>query len=475
MTVAPSYLPTLPSEEAILRVLKTCLKSVQQSDVAQIVSLSFDLPLVDPLAVLGAIASQQQRQYYLESPARGQAIAAWDSLIESTFQGNRRFQVAQQWIERWTRCLKPISVGAEQGNGPYFFCSFSFFDRVDEPQCSWAPGTVSLMRWQVVRRHQRCVLVANVLLKPTTHLHYLAAGILQQLRRVIRPWNCRVGRGSQAVQGQVAPRLSEVEAIAFKDRVNQALLAIRQGELQKQVVAHAIDVSSALPFQPIVSLHRLREQHPDCYIFALMGAQPTAFIGASPERLLSIREGRLVTDALAGSAPRGATPLEDRRLAQQLLNTPKEQREHQLVRDFIVAQLSQEGLRAHYRDRPQVLKLSHIQHLHTPICAEVAETVSPLRFVEALHPTPAVAGVPTPIACDLIRNHEPCDRGLYAAPFGWIDSAGNSEFIVSIRSARLQGNSARLYAGAGIVEGSDPDRELVEIQLKLRALAEVLG
>ena len=224
-----------------------------------------------------------------------------------------------------------------------------------------------------------------------------------------------------------------------------------------------------------MALPRLRSQHPDCYIFSFSGTDNAHFIGASPERLLSIHQGRLVTDALAGSAPRGNTAVADHAVGQQLLKTAKEQREHQLVLDFIAQRLRAQGLQPRYSTPPGLLRLSHIQHLHTPICADLPDHVSPLTLVEALHPTPAVAGVPAATACDFIRQDESCDRGLYAAPLGWVDPQGNSEFIVGIRSALIQDNRARLYAGAGIVAGSDPARELAEIQLKLQALAEALG
>jgi menaquinone-specific isochorismate synthase len=120
------------------------------------------------------------------------------------------------------------------------------------------------------------------------------------------------------------------------------------------------------------------------------------------------------------------------------------------------------------------LQLSNIQHLQTPIHASVPAHVHLLDVVAELHPTPAVAGVPREIACDIIRRHERFERSLYAAPIGWVDHQGNGEFAVGIRSALINGQEARLYAGAGIVAGSDPDRELAEIQLKLQALLNAL-
>jgi menaquinone-specific isochorismate synthase len=171
-------------------------------------------------------------------------------------------------------------------------------------------------------------------------------------------------------------------------------------------------------------------------------------------------------------------------LAYQLLSSEKERREHQFVINFIVEQLSELGLIPQMLPTPQLLKLSNIQHLWTPIQAQMLGDIHPLEIVAQLHPTPAVAGVPTKMAQEQIRRYETFDRTLYAAPLGWVDYQGNCEFIVGIRSAliesekpaRLFANAyrARLYAGAGIVAGSDPNKELAEIQLKLQALLKAL-
>ncbi len=197
-------------------------------------------------------------------------------------------------------------------------------------------------------------------------------------------------------------------------------------------------------------------------------------MGASPERLLSIHNQKLVTDVLAGSAPRGKITSEDISFANRLLRSEKERREHQAVSDFITQQLYQLGLQP-LQSPLQLLQLSNIQHLWMQIQASVPSDLHPLDIVAQLHPTPAVAGVPTEIACEQIRRYETFNRTLYAAPVGWVDYQGNGEFIVGIRSAMISGNRARLYAGAGIVAGSDPNKELAEVELKLRSLLSDLG
>lgn len=260
----------------------------------------------------------------------------------------------------------------------------------------------------------------------------------------------------------------------FKDAVQESLAAIEAGTLGKIVLAHTLEVTSPQPFQISASLRNLRQLHPDCYRFSVANGQGQTFLGASPERLLCIANGDLQTEALAGSAPRGRTSGEDAELARSLLQNPKERHEHQLVAEFIMEQLQTLGLDPQAIAAPQLRQLANIQHLLTPIQATVPPQVHPLDLVAQLHPTPAVAGVPRQVACDQIRRWEPFDRSLYAAPLGWLDHRGNCEFIVGIRSALLDGDRARLFAGAGVVSGSDPDRELTEVELKFQTLLSAL-
>jgi menaquinone-specific isochorismate synthase len=161
-------------------------------------------------------------------------------------------------------------------------------------------------------------------------------------------------------------------------------------------------------------------------------------------------------------------------LAQAILKSEKERREHQAVIDCIVERLSHLGLAPQLSSPARLLQLANIQHLWTPIHARVPAEISLLDIVAELHPSPAVAGVPRDIACQEIRRYETFDRSLYAAPLGWLDHQGNGEFIVGIRSAIIDGCHARLFAGAGIVAGSAPEKELAEIQLKLQALLKAL-
>ncbi|NER96116.1 MAG: isochorismate synthase [Symploca sp. SIO1B1] len=282
------------------------------------------------------------------------------------------------------------------------------------------------------------------------------------------------GRGHLPVQSEAS----------FKSSVISALKSIQTHQLSKIVLANAIDVVSPRQFKLVNSLDSLRHNYPDCYIFSISNGKGQNFIGASPECLVSIQNRQLVTDAIAGSAPRGKTAAEDADLAQRLLCSEKERREHRFVLDFIIKCLSELGLNPQVELTNQLLQLSNIQHLWTPIKAQLLKDIHPLEIVAKLHPTPAVAGVPTKMAQEQILALETFDRSLYAAPLGWVDYQGNCEFIVGIRSALIESTQplseswqtcrARLYAGAGIVAGSDPNKELAEIQLKFQALLKTL-
>ena len=219
-------------------------------------------------------------------------------------------------------------------------------------------------------------------------------------------------------------------------------------------------------FDPLPLLKRLRRQQAGSCRFLWQRHAGDAFFGASPERLLSLRAGWLRSDALAGTAGQGDS-------GAQLLRSDKDRREHQLVVETITDQLRRNGLTPRHRRQPQLARHGNLTHLHTPITAEThGQPV--LALAEQLHPTPAVAGLPRRDAMAWLRTLEPFERGSYAAPIGWIDSAGDAELRVAIRCGHARGCELDLTAGAGLVRGSVAERELQEVGLKLAVLADQL-
>ena len=248
--------------------------------------------------------------------------------------------------------------------------------------------------------------------------------------------------------------------------VERALAAIAAGQLDKVVLARALDIEADRTFAQVNVLARLARLHPSCLRFAVDG-----FVGASPELLLRVRDNNITTVPLAGTTGRTGDPEADALAGETLLSSVKERAEHGFVTAQIEAVLA-EHVSELTIDEPELFSFRNVIHLGTRVRAR-SETAA-LTLLRALHPTPAVAGTPTAAALAFIRQHEPGDRGRYAGPVGWLDGAGNATFAVGIRSAELQTNGARMWAGVGVVAGSDPAAELAETQLKFQAMLAAL-
>jgi isochorismate synthase len=224
----------------------------------------------------------------------------------------------------------------------------------------------------------------------------------------------------------------------------------------------------------VSALTTLAAEYPTCTVFAI-GHQDACFLGATPERLIALRDGTASTVALAGSFPRGTSEAEDQALASRLRHDSKERAEHACVVSALREGLSGLCTRIIADAQPRVHQLPNLQHLLTQIRGQVAPGKTVLDLVERLHPTPAVGGYPRQRALELIRAYEALDRGWYAGPIGWVNRRGEGEFVVGIRSALLRTASATLFAGCGIVGQSNPAAEYAESCWKLRPMLTALG
>ena len=217
----------------------------------------------------------------------------------------------------------------------------------------------------------------------------------------------------------------------------------------------------------------LREGFPACFTYVVARGS-SALVGASPE-LLVRREGqRASTVALAGSIRRSADPSVDAHLGEQLLHSGKDRREHEVVSRRIARALAPYSVWVTVAPEPVLVQVANIQHLGTPIRAQLREPVGVTELAGLLHPTPAVGGEPGEAAARLIPALEGFDRGWYAGPVGWTDESGDGEYCVALRCALLRGSHAWCYAGGGIVADSDPASELAETEVKLQALLPLL-
>lgn len=255
--------------------------------------------------------------------------------------------------------------------------------------------------------------------------------------------------------------------------------SLTKKELQKVVPAHTRSYKAKSPFnrhQKAALFRKLLQSFPlNAHIFCFQENEDV-FLGASPELLFKIEDETLLVPALAGTSPRSPQPELDQALGQELLSSPKERNEHRFVVDFISSSLKELGLNPQYESIPELLRLSTLQHLYTPIRAKLSRnSLNPKKILQALHPTPAMAGTPQSKAQAFITAQEGFERGLYASPLGYILPNGNARFVVGIRSMLLSQDKIHLFAGAGFVEGSHPQTEWQEIAQKMKTMEQLFG
>ncbi len=435
--------------------LLECKTSFTRDKFPRVINIAFDISDFDALAILNNFPQHQKQHFYFAKDDT--VFLGLGKAIQIDVESHDRFAQTQEWIAEVSDQMLGFGGGRSK-----FFCGFSFFEQThtDQPKAS-----ILLPRWQLERVGEQVTAIAHLVL----HGDFLPA------QEADRLWEERGLLTSAIWDRQVLPNQfqSADKLDRYVEIVERGLGVIQSGQVDKIVLAHGLDVVAERPFTVAGTLANLHGRYPSCYCFSTACGQGDVFLGASPERLVSVSNGMMLTEALAGSAPRGMSEQEDLIYATQLLSSDKESHEHQLVSDFIAQKLRQLGIEPIYQT-PRLLQLPNIQHRHTPIAGKVPGSVHLLDILASLHPTPAVAGFPRELSCQYIRALEDFDRGPYAAPIGWVDGAGNGEFAVGIRSALIRGDRARLFAGAGIVAGSDPERERREVQMKLQALLEAL-
>jgi isochorismate synthase len=259
----------------------------------------------------------------------------------------------------------------------------------------------------------------------------------------------------------------------FEHAVERAVERIRAGELEKIVLAREVRAHAARPYDPGAVLGALRDVFPACFCWCV-GTPQLAFVGASPELLVRRDGARAQTVALAGTTRRSADPAVDDHLGEQLLQSAKDREEQVIVTHRIERTLEPVSVWVTAAEAPALIKVHNVQHLATPIRAQLADPVPAVELAGMLLPTPAVGGEPRETALPLIPALEGLDRGWYAGAVGWTDLAEDGEFCVALRCALLRGPVAHLYAGGGIVRDSVPAAELAETEVKLQALLPLL-
>ena len=429
---------------------------------------------LDPSAAVLGSRLATDRWFCWEQPDRdGMALAALGSAAEVVSRGEARFAEIAEDVRRLLRdAALEGAEGLPAGAGPVLTGGFSFADDGGR-EAQWSslpPALLVLPEISLFRQAGACHLTLNAVVRPGEDLDAVA----ERLRR-------RIGALDDSQLGPQDPHRTTQPSITapyppgrYEELVREAKRRIVAAELEKVVLAREVRVEARKAHDPAAVYGALRELFPSCFCFCC-GSPEAAFLGASPELLVRRRGAGAVTVALAGSTRRSADPAVDDHLGEQMLRSGKVRSEHAIVARRIQRALGRLSVWVEAAPEPGVIKVANIQHLATPIRAQLADPRSAVELAGILHPTPAVGGEPREAAVAAISELEGMDRGWYAGPVGWTDAAEDGEFCVALRSALLRDRTAHLYAGAGLVADSDPEAELAETELKLEALLPVIA
>jgi salicylate biosynthesis isochorismate synthase/menaquinone-specific isochorismate synthase len=408
-----------------------------------------------------------------EQPDRGFALAAVGVAHEATSRGEDRFgDVARECLALNEGAVLDEPAGLPSGAGPVWTGGFAF-DSEGAGSPSWSsfsPASLILPELSICRVGEDAYLTVNLVVSPAEDADAATERVVARLAGLrLDPLPL------------LDPHLTERPEIRsvrppreFEAAVEAATGRIDAGEMSKLVLAREVTVEGARAHDPAAIFGALREQFPSCFCFCA-GTPEAAFLGASPELLIRRSGAGASTVALAGSTRRSSDPAVDDHLGEQLLRSDKNRREQRIVAERIVRRLRPHAVWVQTAEEPEVVKVANIQHLATPVIAQLSEPRSAVELAGILHPTPAVGGEPWPGAAPALELLERMDRGWYAAPVGWMDATEDGEFCVALRSALLRDREARLFAGVGVVAGSDPAAELEETEVKLQALLPLLA
>jgi salicylate biosynthesis isochorismate synthase/menaquinone-specific isochorismate synthase len=427
----------------------------------------------DPVAVVALSRQAEEEWFCLEQPDRdGYAVAGLGGARTMVARGQERFvTLSRRWLGVAASALAD-PVQAPAGSGLIALGGFAF-DGAGGGSAPWQgfpPASLTVPAVSLARAGGHTTVTLNVNVGPDDVVEEIMqrmADRLDGLRFSGLPLLDLSPTGRYQLRSSMPPSHYEHAVAAAVER-------IRRGGMEKVVLARELEVQAPLAPDPAAILGLLRHEFPSCYVFAV-GRGEATFLAASPE-LLVRREGqRASTVALAGSIGRSADPSVDDHLGERLLASNKDRQENEIVVRAISGLLARHALWVASAPEPVVVKVANIQHLATPIRAQLTSPVPAIELAGVLHPTPAVGGHPRDRAVELIPALEGLDRGWYAGAIGWTDGVGDGEFCVALRCALLRGPTARLYAGCGIVRDSDPQSELAETEIKLGALLPLLS
>ena len=455
--------------EALLESIGKALGRDRKTVVSVVVPVEFD----DPPAVAFSSRMASDHWFCWERGESGTAIGALGTADAVVSRGPERFRdVASECAHLSGEAIVIDPHQVSPRSGPLWCGGFSFAEDGGSTPVwsSFPPARMALPAIQVEAGAETSILTVNAVVSAGIDVEAMVGDLVSRISGLKQD-------DLPLLDPHPSTRPSIESALPpdrFEESVGRAISAIRGGQLEKVVLAREVVVRAPSAHDPAALFGAIREGFPTCFNFCV-GTPEAAFIGASPE-LLVRSEGRTVsTVALAGSTRRSADPAVDDHLAERLLASDKDRGEQQMVVGQITDSLRRLSVWVESAPEPEIVKVANIQHLGTPIIAQLSQPLTAIELAGLLHPTPAVGGKPWKRASGLIEEVEGLDRGWYAGPVGWMEGSGDGEFCVALRSALLRDREAHLYAGVGVVADSSPADELAETEIKLGALLPLLS
>ncbi len=452
---------------------------------------SFTLPIVahDTIrAFCGARQAQLGECFFWEHPVEQQALVGVGAALTIETCGNSCFTDA---ASAWRAVMENAVIEHEFSeqpkelhhhvDGPVFFGGFTF-DPLAPHTHLWTgfPDGLLILPSLLLSYHNgHTTLTVNRMIGGADDIAQYTNEIVANVQRLedaivgVRFLAFSNDADTQTSAMDISSTTCDIPSAAeWKALVAETAQHIQQGKYEKVVLARGVQLTlntSTATFNVGTTLQQLRQSYPDTYVFAIQRGE-RFFVGATPERLIQAEDRQIRTMALAGSAPRGVTEEEDRQFGRELLQSEKNNAEHALVVSMVRDALRPHCAHVYVAKKPRLFKLKNVQHLKTSIVGELLPGRCILDVMAHLHPTPAVGGFPREAALTAIREFEKLERGWYAGPVGWVGASGHGEFAVALRSGLIDGSTATLFAGCGIVAYSDPQSEYAESCLKLQVM-----
>jgi len=480
---------------AFANALRAALRSREcRSDDTGTWVIRLVLPASVPISWLLGLTDKSpvaENLYYWCHPNDGLYIAGFGMEAEISADGDQRFQQVEEQMEAFHFIGTPEDENYHLP--PVWFGGYAFTPKHRGfPWLQWPDAYLVMPRWQFAGG--KTSAVAFQALCPANHsVDEFVAAAVEELNQ----WLEWTGTGNQPATrdyswpqdghdtgkqwGQSAGSVEDTQEMRgciaanfnqWRQAVDETARDIRNGRYRKAVLARCQVSPLPRAYSLERSLRYLVSTYPESMTF-LFRRHGEVFLGASPEHLVDVADGRVHIDCLAGSIRRGTTPREDEALGQELLLSAKDLHEHQVVVESVMAAVADKISDVTVAGQPQLRKLANVQHLYTPIEGQL-DHGTVLSLVRTLHPTPAVAGQPRDAALAVIAQREAMARGWYAGALGMVTKNGDGHFLVALRSALLAGHHAYLYAGAGIMGESEAESEWQETQWKLLPMQSAL-